>query len=110
MPVSSKGKSPPLDSAPPAPASEVPQRHHLDRRAEPLIAAGAGADDDLLSTRELATWLGVSEQWCEIARHRGYGPRYVRIGPRRIRYRRADVIIFLQERRHSATSEYRDAS
>lgn len=89
-----------------AAAIAPPRTHHLDRRAEPLIAHGAGDADDLLSTNAVAAWLGVSTQWLEIGRHRGYGPNFCRIGPRRIRYRRADVVAFLRERRHASTAEY----
>jgi hypothetical protein len=82
------------------------QKHHLDRRANKLAAANNGDADDLLSTCELAAWLEVSEQFLEIGRHRGYGPRFVRLGPRRIRYRRADVVAWLKTRTHASTSEY----
>jgi predicted DNA-binding transcriptional regulator AlpA len=85
--------------------SNDPKHHHVDRRAADLIAV-PGADDDLLSTRQLASWLGCSTQWVEIGRHRGYGPRFVQLGPRCIRYRRADVRAWLSERSHASTSEY----
>jgi predicted DNA-binding transcriptional regulator AlpA len=87
--------------------SEIPQRYHLDRRATELINLAPGRDgDDLLSTRQVAAWLGVSEQWLEIARHKGYGPKFMRLSPRRIRYRRDEVLNFLQQRTHARTSEY----
>jgi predicted DNA-binding transcriptional regulator AlpA len=82
-------------------------KHHLDKRTASLIEAGRdGADDDLLSTREVAHWLGVSTQWIEIGRSKGYGPSFVRISPRRIRYRRGAVIEFLSGRQHACTREY----
>jgi predicted DNA-binding transcriptional regulator AlpA len=87
----------------------TPARHNLDRRAEQLASTGAGAADDLLSTRELADWLDVSIQWVEIGRHAGYGPRFRRIGPRRIRYLRADVMEWLDDRAHASTAEYAKA-
>ena len=90
-----------------AEASRIPVKHHLDRRAPAIIERGNnGAADDLLPTPETAAWLGVSVQWLEIGRHKGYGPRFVRCGPRRIRYRRADVLSWLAERTHAATAEY----
>ena len=71
----------------------MPARHHLDRRTDELARAVAAEPEDLLfSTRELAQMLGVSEQWVEIGRCRGYGPRFVVSGPRRIRHRRGDVL------------------
>jgi hypothetical protein len=52
-----------------------PERtHHLDKRADEVADKGAGDPEDLLNTTEIAEWLGVSTQWVEIGRHRGYGP------------------------------------
>src|SRR5271166_5238251 len=90
--------------------NEMPDTLHLDRRANLLAALGAvGDDDDLLTTPQLAEWLAVSEQWCEIGRHKGYGPPYVKLAGR-VRYRRSAVRAWLDERAHRATSEYRTAS
>ncbi len=83
-----------------------PRSHHLDRHAHRLAEIGAGAPDDLLSTNSVAEWLGVSKQFLEIGRHKGYGPKFVRIGPARIRYRRADVLAWLEERTFASTSQY----
>jgi predicted DNA-binding transcriptional regulator AlpA len=82
------------------------RKHHLDRRASTLAEIGAGAPDDLLPTKAVADWLGVSSQFLEIGRHKGYGPKFVRIGPARIRYRRADVLAWLEERTFASTSQY----
>jgi hypothetical protein len=83
----------------------TPQRHHLDRRACQLMDADDGQSDDLLSTRELAAWLGVSTQFLEIGRSKKYGPKFVSISPRRIRYRRRDVLLWLDERTRSCTGD-----
>jgi hypothetical protein len=83
-----------------------PIRHHLDRRAQELIEAGVGDGDDLLNTVELCEWLGVSVAWAEIGRVKGYGPPWIALSTRRIRYRRRDVLTFLEQRTHRATSEY----
>ncbi len=82
-----------------------PQKHHLDRRAGSLIAAGEGCPDDLLSTTDLAAWLGVSNQFLEIGRSRGYGPLWVALAPRCVRYRRSDVLRWLDERTRAHTGE-----
>lgn len=75
----------------------TPNRHHLDKRAEKL-ADEPGADDDLLKTSEVAAWLGVSAPWLEIGRTAGYGPPFLKIGPRMIRYQRGRVRRWLRAR------------
>src|SRR6516165_4002566 len=70
--------------------STVPLKHHLDRRAADLIDEG-GDDDDLLDTPTTSVWLGVSSQWLEIGRSKGYGPPYVRLSPSRVALRGGDA-------------------
>jgi predicted DNA-binding transcriptional regulator AlpA len=83
------------------------KRFHIDRRADALVTASRGSsDDELLSTQAVATWLGISTAWLEIARYRGYGPPYQRISTRCVRYLRGDVLQWLRERTHISTSEY----
>lgn len=77
---------------------------HIDKRADKL-AAVPDDDDELLSTRQLAAWLDISELWLEIARHRGQGPKFLRYGPNTVRYRRADVVAWLKSRTRQSTSE-----
>jgi predicted DNA-binding transcriptional regulator AlpA len=81
-------------------------KHHLDRRVGRILADGTGSDDDLLTCAELANWFGVSRVWVDQGRTHKYGPPYIRITPRAIRYRRADVLKWLKARRFSDTSEY----
>jgi hypothetical protein len=83
----------------------TPKKFHLDKRAA-AIAAAAPDDDELMTTRQTALWLAVSEQWLEIGRHRGYGPAYERLGPRVIRYSRKNVRKWLDQRSHKSTREY----
>lgn len=84
-------------------------RHNLDRRAVALIdAANEGSDDELLDTPRTAVWLGVSPEWLEIGRSKGWGPPFIKLSPRRIRYRRGNVKQWLAERAHRATAEYAD--
>jgi hypothetical protein len=84
-----------------------PTKFHLDRRADRLIeyGAAAGAPDDLLTTEQVADWLSCSKQWLEIARYRGYSPPYLKFG-QRVRYRRSDLVEWLEARMHQCTSEY----
>jgi len=80
--------------------------HHFDRRATSLIATGQGGADDMLTSKQVSDWLGVSPLWLVNGRSKGFGPKYVRIGPRSILYRRKDVLAFLDERTFACTSEY----
>jgi predicted DNA-binding transcriptional regulator AlpA len=80
-------------------------KFHIDKRADKL-ATTPGDEDELLSTRQLAAWLDISESWLEIARHRGQGPKYLKYGPKTVRYRRADVVAWLKTRTHQSTAEY----
>jgi hypothetical protein len=82
-------------------------RHHLDRRALALMdAVNEGSDDELMATVLVAVWLGVSPEWLEIGRSKGWGPPFLRLSPRRVRYRRGDVKKWLQERAYRSTSQY----
>jgi predicted DNA-binding transcriptional regulator AlpA len=78
---------------------------HIDARAADL-AAEPGSDDEQLTTKQLADWFGVSEQWVEIARTKGTGPPFERLGPRMIRYQRGSTRRWLGQRTHHRTSEY----
>jgi hypothetical protein len=82
------------------------QTHHLDNRLDELIAAGAGDPDDLMTISEVAAWLRVSLIWLHIGRMKGYGPPFVRIAPRHIRYKRSDVLAWLKARTYRSTDEY----
>jgi predicted DNA-binding transcriptional regulator AlpA len=93
-----------------AKTSSAPTKHHIDRRADKIAAADVGADDELLSTREVADWLSVSTQWLEIGRSKSYGPKFTRMSARSIRYLRGDVLKWLRERTHASTAEYANRS
>ena len=80
--------------------------HHLDRRAGLLVEAGAGDPNDMLTTKQVAAWLGLSATTLEIWRTEGRGPPFVRLSPRMVRYRRSDVQAWLTERTHASTAAY----
>ena len=82
-------------------------RHHIDKRAASVLATETDSDDDeLLTGSATADWLGVSEQWLELGRTKKYGPKFVRLSPRMVRYRRGDVRAWLKRRTHQSTAEY----
>lgn len=60
---------------------------------------------DLLTAREAAERLKLSESYLEKARIRGDGPRFVRLG-RSIRYRAEDIEAWVASRAAGSTSEY----
>jgi hypothetical protein len=79
------------------------RKHHLDKRAPALVADYSEGDpDDLLSSRQLALWLGVTEQWVEAGRLKGYGPPFVKLSSKLIRYRRDDILKWLRSRTQRA--------
>jgi predicted DNA-binding transcriptional regulator AlpA len=83
------------------------RHHHIDKRAAQLVAENIGSGgDDLLTTTQVAVWLCVSIPWLEIGRGRGYGPPFVRLTKRCVRYKRAAVRAWLEERAHHSTAEY----
>jgi predicted DNA-binding transcriptional regulator AlpA len=83
----------------------IPDKRLIDRRAD-LVAAQPGSGDDMLTTVELAAWLGVSVQFLEIARSKGGGPPYKKFTTRCVRYLRSDVREWLRDRSFAHTSEY----
>jgi hypothetical protein len=91
------------------PTSQGMPRHHIDKRAQRLVADNDGDDDDLMTTEATAEWLEVSREWLEIGRKKGYGPPYTRLAERLIRYKRSDVLAWLRTRVHRKTSEYATA-
>jgi predicted DNA-binding transcriptional regulator AlpA len=86
-------------------------RLHIDKRADAVIKLGEILNlpsDALLTTRELASWLGCSRNWLEISRMKGSGPPWRRQGPNQVRYLKSDVVAWLDKRKHLRTSEYAD--
>lgn len=75
-----------------------------DRRAEPA----AGSDDDipdrLLTPREVAAMLGISDKTLERWRGTGEGPLFVRLSGKCVRYRREDVEEFVTTRIATSTA------
>ena len=79
---------------------------HIDKRAAEIVEHATGDLGELLTTKEVSAWLKLSPQWFEIARHRGYGPPYVKLTVNRVLYRRSEVLKWLDERTFRHTKEY----
>jgi hypothetical protein len=91
------------------PGKTIPKSLHLDRRAAQLLRLpeAAGNDDDMLTTEQVAHWLGVAKVTLELARSKGFGgPPFSKYFSR-VKYPRGGVKAFLRERMHTGTSEYR---
>ncbi len=77
--------------------------------AEPLESTLESArepnrSDRLLTPKEAANFLRVSDSWLAKARMQGNGPPFVKIG-RSIRYRESDLLRWMRSRTHLSTSE-----
>ena len=62
--------------------------------------------DKLINEYEAADFIGHSVRTLQKWRVNGGGPRYIRISSRSIRYRRKDLIEWIEARSCSHTSEY----
>ena len=71
----------------------MPRRIEEDERAERLLTA-----------KDAANLLRVSQSWLAKARMRGDGPPYVKLG-RAIRYREGTLLQWLRSRQRLSTSE-----
>lgn len=79
----------------------LPQTHHLDKRVGSIVNAQPANHhpDDLLTTKQLAEWFEVSKSWIDNLRSKGGGPRPTPLSRRSIRYKRSDVLAWLESRR-----------
>lgn len=98
--------TPAATSAPPSLTNglchKLPKTHHLDKRAKDIMASqppdrGHGLDD-LLTTKEVAAWFGVSKSMVDNMRSQGGGPEPTPVGGRTIRYMRRNVLAWLESR------------
>jgi predicted DNA-binding transcriptional regulator AlpA len=62
------------------------------------------AFDRLLTPRDAAAFLRVSESWLAKARMRGDGPPYVKVG-RCVRYPESSLVRWMRAHMHLSTSE-----
>jgi predicted DNA-binding transcriptional regulator AlpA len=86
--------------------------HHLDTRAGDIADAiantasvGMADPDELLDTTKVAALLGCSVQWLHIGRCKNYGPPFIKVSPRCVRYRRSALVTWLHEREYRSTAE-----
>ena len=60
-------------------------------------------NSDLISPAELGEWLGKSTASLANWRYLGLGPKFVKLGPKAIRYRKSDVETWLEENTRTQT-------
>jgi hypothetical protein len=94
--------SPPIDPTRTSPANDpLPPRRQRVRTGP--TRGPPGDLDDLLTPAELAEWFRCSESGLAKMRLRGDGPRFTKVGAA-VRYRRRDVIHFLDLKATTSTS------
>jgi hypothetical protein len=87
---------------------QTPGTLHIDKRIDQVLDApdSEGGADDMMTTRAVAAWLGVSVAWLEIHRGRDDGIPYHQYTNRMVAYRRRDVLDWLDSRRRRSTTDY----
>src|SRR5947209_983071 len=88
-----------------------PIRHHIDSRADAIAerVRDGGALSDLLSPPQAAAYLGKSPKSMAVWRNQGLGPPWLRVGTgptAPVRYRRAELIAWLETRLFTSTAQY----
>jgi excisionase family DNA binding protein len=77
-------------------------------RAYPVRPDSTDENDEIfLTPKEAAVYLRVSKSYLDKLRCKGGGPVYLRLGARKILYRKTDLDLWTAERRFGSTSEYR---
>lgn len=62
--------------------------------------------ESLLNEKQAAAYLNLTPRALQMWRHKGDGPKYVRISKRAVRYRMEDLIAFVNSKIKGSTSEY----
>jgi len=63
-------------------------------------------EDRYLTPKEASKFLGVSEYSLKILRLKGNGPAYSQFNRRTLRYRKIDLIEWMEEKKFFHTSQY----
>ncbi len=93
----------------PTDSSTNPNRKfHLDRHADRIAEriARSGDADHMISTITLAEITETSKEFWEGLRCHGLGPEFVKLSPRKVRYRVDALVEWLNQRSHIRSSEY----
>jgi predicted DNA-binding transcriptional regulator AlpA len=82
----------------------MPRKIEKAERAEPALESKSARVECLLTARDAANLLRLSQSWLAKSRMRGDGPAFMRLG-RSIRYREADLVHWMKARLRLSTSE-----
>lgn len=89
------------------PLHSGPETHAVLNPAGPTRPSREeGYDAALLTVREAADFLRCSKSYLDKLRCAGGGPEFVRLGVRKILYRRVDLLNWAKLRRFDSTSQY----
>ena len=93
--------------------SDIPPKNfHIDKRADAVLSLihHDTNPERLLTTAEEALLLHVSPQWLERGRLGGYGPPFVKLADKLVRYRLGSTVEWLRQRMHQSTAEYSNST
>ena len=85
--------------------------HSPARATDTAISGGVPAEGDaafwheLINERAAGQFLGLTDRTLQALRQRGGGPCYLRLSARCLRYRRADLRAWVNERIRTSTSD-----
>lgn len=86
-----------LNSRAPAPTPE--------HRAQLVSAFYNSPDDALFDQKTLAAVLSRTTAWAEMARWKGDGPKFIRVGKRSVLYRKREILQWLRQFAERETNE-----
>lgn len=65
----------------------------------------SGTNPEMLDARQFAEYVHITPDTAAQWRYKGIGPKFVKIGPRRVLYRRTDVDSWLDAQTVQSTAE-----
>ena len=66
--------------------------------------------EDTATSKDVAAYLHTTESGLAQMRYRGTGPKFVKVGPRKVIYRWADVQAYLDANTHQYSSDPKGAA
>lgn len=82
------------------------QEKFSSQASEIAARLGGGENEIALTTAEVAAALRTSKTWLEILRGKGGGPKFLKLGPSIVRYRRTDILDWLDTLTYQSTAGF----